>query len=203
MLKLKCGDGLLFGFLILGSVGCTDRCFLSKADKAPDSKALAKKETLPKPVSWPPENPAAVASRDSYPKPIGAAPGNMVSKPSEPIAIQPIGQYEKPNSDTGIAQVQRIETVPYTKGAGASPSAGIANASGSAGMMPSPNPDIQKLPVFPENAGGSGAGAASRDSYSPPPPSSNSLSIPPPPGSPLGGAAPLGIPTPPSSNPNR
>jgi|GEM_PF-3703501 len=206
MLKLKCGDGLLFGFLILGSVGCTDRCFLSKSDKAPDSKSLAKKEATPRPPTWPPENPAAVASRDSYSKPVGA-PGSTVSKPNEPIGIQPIGQYEKSGGDSGVIQAQRLETVPYTKGAAASP--GGSSSSSSSSLMPSANPDLQKLPVFPENGAsngaGNGAGAANRDGYSPPPFSpSNSLSIPPPPpGSPLGGITPLGIPTPPSSNPNR
>lgn len=201
MAKFQFGSGLLVGAFFLGAIGCADKCFLCKGEKSPEWKGTAKKEISSRPpVGWPPESTGSTTVLDNQAKPIAQVGATVSTKPSEPNgpstysaggAVQQAVAFtgQKDQGGTQIINAQRIETVPYTKSNPASQP-----------FAPTSNPDPKKLPILPEI----GSAQQSFDSSSAPLPTNNSLTVPPPPpGSPLGGAAPLGIPTPPSAAPNR
>lgn len=201
MAKFQFGSGLLVGAVFLGAIGCTDKCFLCKGEKSPEWKGTAKKEMSSRPpVGWPPESTGSTTVMESQNKTIAPVVATVATKPSEPSGPSPYsagGAVQQAVAFTGqkdqggaqIINAQRIETVPYTKPSPAPQP-----------FAPASNPDPKRLPILPE----SGSAQQSFDSSTAPLPTNNSLTVPPPPpGSPLGGATPLGIPTPPSSAPNR
>ncbi len=172
---------VIAGSALMG-MACSNKCFLSKTTNDPLNSGSVKK-TIPSPATWPPASESPVPSKtispSSNPK-VETASGLDIT-PTGKSAIQPIGgQFPPPApvadlNPNGVVQAQRLETVPAGKR-----------------QLPQTFPQSQDTPSnippltpFPGNTG-------------------NSLVVPPPPpGSPLSDSAPLGIPSPPNSSPNR